>query len=130
VEVIVQPLPSDKAIHAPRSRTTLPAVEAAPTRAERSLRVRNAKGLHLRAAQTLAQLAAELPGEVQVAYGGSKVNAKSLLGLTTLGASCGTLLEVTVDGPGAAGSLDRIDALFASGFEEGVDWSSEDGGGR
>lgn len=88
------------------------------------LRVVNAKGLHLRAAHRLAHLAGKLPCEVRVASDdGGSVNAKSLLGLTTLGATCGTLLEVEVEGAEAEASMRAIRDLFATGFDEGADWT-------
>ena len=123
VEVFVQPLPNDKATVVPR-RSEAPEPEAPPeiTRMVEALRVVNERGLHLRAAHVLAHAAAALPCSVMVAGDGPPVNAKSLLGLTTLAATCGTLLEVTVEGPDAAASMDKLRALFASGFEEGVDW--------
>jgi phosphocarrier protein len=84
------------------------------------LRVVNERGLHLRAAHALAHLAANLQENVQVAHGPDFVNAKSLLGLTTLGATCGTVLDVVVTGPDPAGAMDKLRALFASGFDEGA----------
>lgn len=128
IEVIVQPLPSDKALPAPRPK---PAVVAAPLssgRIDDQLRVMNAKGLHLRAAHLLAHLAGKLPCEVQIGPSKShRVNAKSLLGLTTLGATCGTELHVTVEGPNAEESMKQIRVLFASGFDEGADWTPDRG---
>jgi phosphotransferase system HPr (HPr) family protein len=47
------------------------------------------------------------------------VNAKSLLGITTLGASRGTQLVVEVEGPERQAFLEKVEALFASGFDEG-----------
>lgn len=129
VNVIVQPLPSDKVLPAPRPRPrSEPPVVGALLRAEAKLRVVNAKGLHLRAAHLLANLAGKLPCDVQIAPArGGRVNAKSLLGLTTLGAGCGTLLHVTVEGEEAPDSLEKIRVLFASGFDEGVDWTPGSG---
>ncbi|MCC7384451.1 MAG: HPr family phosphocarrier protein [Deltaproteobacteria bacterium] len=126
VEVVVQALPSDKAIPATRFKPKLSSIPAPPPqRVVRVMHVVNSKGLHLRAAHVLAQLAGRLTAEVHVAASHTRVNAKSLLGLTTLGAGCGTRVEVTVEGPGAAEAIEEIDALFASGFDEGVDWSPE-----
>jgi phosphocarrier protein HPr len=93
---------------------------AVPQRMAAKLRVINERGLHLRAAHALAHLAASLPENVQVSNGPDSVNAKSLLGLTTLGATCGTVLEVVVTGPNPAAAMDKIRALFAGGFDEGA----------
>jgi D-glucosaminate-specific PTS system IIB component len=89
-------------------------------RMQAKLRVVNERGLHLRAAHALAHLAGSLPQNVQVANGPDFVNAKSLLGLTTLGATWGTMLDVVVTGSGALEAMEKITSLFASGFGEGV----------
>lgn len=84
------------------------------------LEVVNERGLHLRAASVLAQFAGKLAASVEVGKGGDFVNAKSLLGLTTLGAGPGTKLDVVVTGPGAKDAFEALRGLFARGFEEGV----------
>jgi phosphocarrier protein len=85
-----------------------------------TLEVVNERGLHLRAAHVLAQLASKLEADVSVGKGTNLVNAKSLLGLTTLGATCGTKLDVVVTGAGARGAMEAIRDLFATGFYEGA----------
>jgi phosphotransferase system HPr (HPr) family protein len=52
----------------------------------------------------------------------AEINAKSLLGLTTLGATCGAMLKVRVSGPNSEEDLSQIEKLFESGFDEGVAW--------
>lgn len=104
--------------------TRVPSPPPAPpksstTHARDVLEVVNERGLHLRAAHILAALCNELPVEVKVGRGDELVNAKSLLGLTTLGAARGSRLDVVVDGEGADAALERIRALFADGFYEG-----------
>jgi phosphotransferase system HPr (HPr) family protein len=133
VAVYMQPLPRDEKVRAqelealagrqatPRGHSE--ARQDTPVKLQRvsaKLRVVNERGLHLRAAHALAHLAANLPENVQVANGPDFVNAKSLLGLTTLGATCGTVLEVVVIGPNPEIAMTRIRALFATGFDEGV----------
>jgi phosphotransferase system HPr (HPr) family protein len=111
VEVRIQPLPDDAPL--------APPAPVAPEVEVDHLEVVNERGLHLRAAHALAQLASRLPVEVEVGQGADRVNAKSLLGLATLGAGRGTRLEVRVTGPGAAGAMAALRALFADGFGEG-----------
>lgn len=88
-------------------------------RVDDRLEIVNERGLHLRAAHMLADLAGRLAEDVRVGRDGEFVNAKSLLGLTTLGATRGTILDVIVTGPNAKEAMDTIRALFARGFEEG-----------
>ena len=87
---------------------------------EAEVEVVNERGLHLRAAHVLSEEVGGVADDVQVGMGTGLVNAKSLLGLTTLGAGRGTRLRVVVTGPSAAATLDRVRRLFASGFHEGV----------
>jgi phosphotransferase system HPr (HPr) family protein len=119
VEVFVQPLPTDDPIP-PETVSTRAEKASGEGELRKTLRVVNERGLHLRAAHVLAQLASKLDADVSIGSGDNLVNAKSLLGLTTLGASRGTELDVVVKGRGAVEAMSAIEALFASGFDEGV----------
>lgn len=133
VRVIVQPLPDDER-RTPHGERVLsvPSAPAMPVEEEEEeeegsetfvrgqLTVVNERGLHLRAAHVLARLAGSLKAEIEIGREGAMVNAKSLLGLTTLGAARGSKLDVVVSGPGAREAFERIQALFESGFDEGV----------
>ena len=124
IDVFVQPLPSDKRFCIARralSAVTNIAVSQSST-VIKKLRVVNEKGLHLRAAHIFAHLAGRLSCRVTILHSNGEVNAKSLLGLTTLGAICGTFLKVRVEGPLAESEMKEIEELFASGFDEGVSW--------
>jgi phosphotransferase system HPr-like phosphotransfer protein len=48
------------------------------------------------------------------------VNGKSLLGIATLGATCGTSVDVETSGAGAVAAMVQLEQLFATGFGEGV----------
>lgn len=145
VDVYLQPLPRDPRV-APAIPPSRPRVPAAPppaaspspmpraasvhpppvcdksgeTRLSERMRVMNERGLHLRAAHALAHLAGSVSEDVHVGRRGEFVNAKSLLGLTTLGAGCGAMLDVVVSGANPKPAMDAIRALFARGFDEGV----------
>lgn len=112
-KVMIRPLPVDEA-----KRPW--AESASPSKASGQFTVLNERGLHLRAAHTLAHLASAVRADVRVGRNGELVNAKSLLGLTTLGATRGTVLDVVVTGEGAQETLQEIEALFACGFHEGL----------
>lgn len=142
VQVRIQPLPDDAPIQpelgrhetapspAPRRAPSVPSVLApsAPVpkvdqgelRAQAVLEVVNERGLHLRAAHVLAALCNQLTPKVMIGKDSEMVNAKSLLGLTTLGAARGSRLTVIVEGEGAVPAMERLRELFASGFTEGV----------
>lgn len=92
---------------------------APATRQRGTVRVVNERGLHLRAAHLLAQHAGRFRASVEIGSAGRMVNAKSLLGITTLGAGPGTELELATEGPDAQEAFGAIESLFADGFEEG-----------
>jgi len=60
--------------------------------------VKNASGLHARPATLLARKAAQFKSEVNIQYGDKVINAKSLIGILSIGASKGTNLKVITTG--------------------------------
>ncbi len=119
VKVSLQSLPDDKPVF-----IDPPAPDPGPDEgghhAEAEFEVVNERGLHLRAAHVLAARCNQFPNHIEVGRDGFMVNAKSLLGLTALGAAAGTRLKIAVTGPGAADVLEALRELFAGGFDEGV----------
>ena len=69
--------------------------------AVRQVVLKNLLGLHMRPAQGLMELAQTFACEVYVIRGEDEVNGKSILGLTGLGAECGTELVIRCAGAGA-----------------------------
>lgn len=102
------------------STRSAPAVLSATESEHRESRVvvTNERGLHLRAAHVLAQQAGLFRSSVQLGIQGRLVNAKSLLGITTLGAGLGTELTLVVEGPDAEQASEAIVTLFKEGFHE------------
>lgn len=84
----------------------------------RSLRIRNRLGLHARAAARFVQTASRFRSQVSAGRNGRTMDGKSILGILLLGASQGTEIEVTADGPDEAAALDALEALVAGGFGE------------
>ena len=75
-------------------------------------------GLHLRNAYLLVKLALAYKAEVQLQYAGNCVNARSLMGILTLGVVSGAEVTVTTQGDDAATALAAIENLFVNGFDE------------
>jgi phosphocarrier protein HPr len=85
-----------------------------------TLDIINKRGLHARAAAKLATMANQFKATVQVRLeGGAWADAKSVMSLMLLAASCGTRLEVNTEGKDAEAALTAIRALIADRFEEG-----------
>ncbi len=78
----------------------------------------NALGLHLRASSKLSQLATRYPCEVWLTRNSTRINAKSVLGVTMLAAGKGTQVEIETIGEQADEALAALKELFASRFGE------------
>ena len=74
--------------------------------------VKNATGLHARPATLLAKKAAQFKSEVNIQNGDKAVNAKSLIGILSIGASKGTNLKVITTGVDEALALAEIGKLL------------------
>ncbi len=89
---------------------------------ERSVTIRNKRGLHARAAAKLVTMAERFDAEVEVrgdaAPDDPGVSARSIMGLMMLGAGLGSTLTLSARGPQAVAALEAMTALIESGFEE------------
>ena len=74
----------------------------------------NADGLHARPAAELVKLASTFPQRVTV----NGTDAKSLLGIMSLGLTKGASVEIASEDPEGATAVDAIAALAESGFGE------------
>jgi phosphocarrier protein HPr len=84
----------------------------------RDLIVVNDLGLHARSAAMVAKAAQNAVGRVWLAKGAARVDAKQVLELLTLAAAKGEQVRLSVDAAEDSQTLERIAALFASGFGE------------
>jgi phosphocarrier protein len=78
----------------------------------------NQLGLHARAAAQLVKIANRFKCDVQVECDGQRVNAKSIMGLLSLAAGVGMVLEVSCTGEGAETCLEEIAQLIHNRFGE------------
>jgi phosphocarrier protein len=84
--------------------------------ARATLVIRNAAGLHLRAAARLVETADRFDAEVAISKDGQVVNGRSIMGVMMLAAEQGSSIEVTTTGPQAEESLAAIRAIVEAGF--------------
>ncbi len=87
---------------------------------ERTLLVTAPLGLHARAAAKLVRLVSSFDSDVQLQRADTSVSAdaKSILSVLMLAASCGTQLHARAEGTDEAAAIVALDELFASGFGE------------
>ena len=84
----------------------------------REVRIRNALGLHARAAARFVHTASRFRSRVTVTRNGKAMDGKSILGILLLAASQGTRLTVSADGDDEAPAVEALAALVDGGFGE------------
>jgi phosphocarrier protein len=87
-------------------------------RFEVELTIRNALGLHARAAAQVVKVANRYACEVEVECEGQAVNGKSIMGVLMLAAAQGMQVKVRCSGEGAKTCLDELTALINNKFGE------------
>jgi len=80
--------------------------------------IRNAKGLHARAATQFVQTANQYESTVTVYRGEAKADGKSVMSLLILAVPCGGQIQVETSGQDAKQSLEALGALVNAGFGE------------
>jgi phosphotransferase system HPr (HPr) family protein len=85
---------------------------------EITLTVHHEVGLHARPASQFVQIAKQFASDITVAHGEREANAKSILGVLTLGANQGAVITVRADGEDADQALAALEALVADNFGE------------
>ena len=84
----------------------------------REVMVKNQVGLHARPATFFIQKANEFKSSIWIEKEERRVNAKSLLGILSLGIVGGTTIKVIADGADEKAAVDALIELVDSGFSE------------
>ena len=84
----------------------------------KSVKVQNQVGLHSRPATFFIQKANEFKSSIWVEKDERRVNAKSLLGVLSLGIMGGTDIKIMAGGSDEEEAVDALVALVESGFAE------------
>ncbi|MBQ4065177.1 MAG: HPr family phosphocarrier protein [Clostridia bacterium] len=84
----------------------------------RDVTIQNNVGLHARPATFFIQKANSYKASIWVEKDDRRVNAKSLLGVLSLGIVKGMTVTLTADGSDEAEALDGLAELIATGFED------------
>jgi len=87
---------------------------------ERSIEISNKHGLHARASTRLAQVAKQFTSSIAVSTPTctTEVDAKSILGILTLGAEKGQTLRIRVTGDDADRAMEALVQLIEAKFGE------------
>jgi phosphocarrier protein len=88
---------------------------------ERTIIITNRAGIHARPAALLVQATKDFSSSLYFEKNGDRINAKSIMGILTLGASYGTKLKIIAEGEDEALALETVVRLFESNFDENED---------
>lgn len=80
--------------------------------------IKNQVGLHARPATYFIQKANEFKDEIKVSKDEREVNAKSLLGVLSLGITRGSSIKLTANGETEKEAVDALVELVETGFED------------
>ena len=84
----------------------------------RDVTVTNSVGLHARPATFFIQKANSYKSSVWVELEERRVNAKSLLGVLSMGIVCGTTVTLIADGPDEEEAIEGLKTLIESGMSD------------
>ena len=79
----------------------------------KSIEIKLPGGLEARPVAELVQLASRYDSTLHIEAQSKKVNAKSIMGMMTLGLNTGLKIVVTADGPDEAQAVDGIEAYLS-----------------
>jgi len=80
--------------------------------------IKNRAGIHARPAALIVQTANEYKCEIFLEKDNNSINAKSIMGIITLGAGYNSIVVVKTDGSDEDDALQAIVKLFENRFEE------------
>ena len=85
---------------------------------EREVRVTNRAGIHARPAALIVQTASRFASRITLGKDSEEINAKSIMGIITLGAGFDTVLTLKTEGPDEQEAADAMARLFENRFQE------------
>ena len=85
---------------------------------ERIITIHHAVGLHARPASIFVQEAVKFASEITVTYGELTTNAKSILGILSLGVQQGAEIKIAANGEDAEQAVAALVALIENNFGE------------
>jgi len=85
---------------------------------ERDAPIVNPLGMHARPAAEFVKIAGRYRSAISVEKDGMVVNGKSIMGVMTLAAECGSAIRIRADGDDAEDAVHALEALVRNGFNE------------
>ena len=81
---------------------------------KKPITIQIASGLEARPVALLVQVASQYESKIYVEYGSRKVNAKSLMGMMSLGLSTGESIVVSAEGSDEQAAIENIERYLSS----------------
>ena len=85
---------------------------------EQTITIANRAGIHARPAALLVQTTKDFKCNIYFEKSNDRINAKSIMGIITLGAAYGTAIRIIADGEDEEAAVKTLVRLFESKFEE------------
>ncbi|TVQ36665.1 MAG: HPr family phosphocarrier protein [Spirochaetaceae bacterium] len=85
---------------------------------ERDVTVTNRAGIHARPAALIVQTAGKYDSKIMFQKDGEEINAKSIMGIITLGAAYNSVISIRAEGSDEQEAIDALATLFDNRFEE------------
>jgi len=85
---------------------------------KRKIKISNKLGLHARASSKLVNITNQFESEIKISKENLEIDAKSILGILSLAASCGTEIVIKIVGNDEEDAMKKIIELFDSKFGE------------
>ncbi len=85
---------------------------------EKEVVVKNRAGIHARPAALIVQTASQYSAHIEFKNGRDTINAKSIMGIITLGAGYNSRITISADGEDEEDAVENLAQLFENRFEE------------
>jgi phosphocarrier protein len=85
---------------------------------EKTVTIINRAGIHARPASIIVEKTKLFKSSIHFEQGSNRINAKSILGIITLGAAYNSQIKITAEGGDEKEAVEALAALFESKFEE------------
>lgn len=81
---------------------------------KKKIRIKDAQGLHARPASMFVKIANKFESDITVRKGRESADGKSIMGLMTLAANQGAVIEVEVSGPDAEQAMAELERFLTT----------------
>ena len=82
------------------------------------LEIKNKDGLRARPAAMFVQTASQFTSQILIERGNKKINAKSIMGVLSLGVQSGEAIHLIVNGEDERAAIDAISKMVEGDFQE------------